>query len=89
MKNSTIIGLVLGFFALIVGMYLKGAPLVSLITNPAAYIIIFVGTAASIFVAFPIEELKKVPKLFKIIFSEPSLLPRQQLIVMFMEWACA
>jgi chemotaxis protein MotA len=87
MKNSTIIGLVLGFGSLIVGMFLKGAPLVSLINNPAAYIIIFVGTAASIFVAFPITELKKVPKLFKIIFSEPVLLPRQQLIVMFMEWA--
>lgn len=87
MKNSTIIGLFLGFASLIVGMFLKGAPLVSLINNPAAYVIIFVGTAASIFVAFPIEELKKVPKLFKILFSEPVLLPRQQLIVMFMEWA--
>jgi chemotaxis protein MotA len=87
MKNSTIIGLVLGFTALFVGMFLKGAPLVSLINNPAAYIIIFVGTAASIFVAFPITELKKVPKLFKIIFAEPVLLPRQQLIGMFMEWA--
>lgn len=87
MKNSTIIGLFLGFVALIVGMFLKGAPLVSLINNPAAYIIIFVGTAASVFVAFPMQDLKKVPQLFKIIFSEPVLLPRQQLIVMFMDWA--
>jgi chemotaxis protein MotA len=87
MKNSAIIGLFLGIFSLIVGMFLKGAPLVSLINNPAAYIIIFVGTAASIFMAFPLSELKKIPQLFKIIFSEPQLLPRQQLIVMFMDWA--
>jgi chemotaxis protein MotA len=87
MKNSTIIGLVLGFSALIVGMFLKGAPLVSLINNPAAYVIIFVGTAASVFMAFPMQDLKKVSQLFRIIFKEPQLLPRQQLIAMFMEWA--
>jgi chemotaxis protein MotA len=87
MKNSTIVGLFLGVFSLIVGMFLKGAPLVSLINNPAAYIIIFVGTAASIFMAFPLSDLKKVPQLFKIIFAEPQLLPRQHHIVMFMDWA--
>lgn len=87
MKNSTILGLTIGLVALIFGMYLKGAPLVSLINNPAAYIIIFVGTAASILMAFPMSDLKKIPKLFKITFSEPVLLPREQLIHMFMEWA--
>ena len=63
MKNSTIIGLILGLVALIFGMYLKGAPLLALITNPAAYIIIIVGTVASICVAFPMSDLKKVPNL--------------------------
>jgi chemotaxis protein MotA len=87
MKNSTIIGLVLGFSALIVGMFLKGAPLVSLINNPAAYVIIFVGTAASVFMAFPMQDLKMVPQVCRVIFSEPQLLPRQQLIIIFMEWA--
>jgi chemotaxis protein MotA len=87
MKNSTIIGLALGFVALIVGMVLKGAPLSSLLTNPAAYVIILGGTAASIFVAFPMSELSKLPKLFGLVFKEPKLLPRQQLIGMFMEWA--
>jgi len=87
MKNSTIIGLVLGLVALIFGMFLKGAPLISLVNNPAAYIIIIVGTVASVCVAFPMSDLKKVPKLFKIVFAEPKLLPRQQVIHMFMEWA--
>ncbi|CAM3912278.1 flagellar motor stator protein MotA [Cohnella lubricantis] len=87
MKNSTIIGLVLGFVALIVGMILKGAPLGSLISNPAAYVIILVGTAASVAVAFPSKDLAKIPKLFKIVFVEPKLLPKMDVIRMFMEWA--
>ncbi len=87
MKNSTIIGLILGLIALLGGMVLKGAPLVSLITNPAAYVIILVGTAASVCMAFPMSDLKKVPKLFKIVFSEPKLVPKEQLISMFMDWA--
>lgn len=87
MKNSTIIGLFLGFFALIVGMLLKGAPLASLITNPAAYVIIIIGTCASVFMAFPMKEIKNIPKLFKITFVEPKLIPRQTIIRMFMEWA--
>lgn len=87
MKNSTVIGLGLGLIALIFGMYLKEAPLISLITNPAAYVIILVGTAASVCVAFPMSDLKKIPKLFKIVFVEPKLVPKEQLISMFMEWA--
>ncbi len=87
MKNSTILGLTIGLVALVFGMFLKGAPIVSLINNPAAYVIIFVGTAASILVAFPMSDLKKIPKLLKITFAEPVLLPREQLIYMFMEWA--
>jgi chemotaxis protein MotA len=87
MKNSTIIGLVLGLVALLVGMVLKKAPLISLVANPAAYVIIIIGTLASIFMAFPMSDLKKVPKLFKIIFVEPQLVAREQLITMFMDWA--
>ncbi|THF77069.1 flagellar motor stator protein MotA [Cohnella fermenti] len=87
MKNSTIIGLILGFFALIVGMILKGAPITALISNPAAYVIILIGTAASVVMAFPSRELSKVPKLFKIIFIEQKLISKQEVITMFMEWA--
>lgn len=87
MKNSTIIGLVLGFVALLVGMILKGAPLGALISNPAAYVIILVGTAASVCVAFPMKDLAKIPKLFKIVFVEPKLLPKTDVIRLFMEWA--
>ncbi|MEK0317637.1 flagellar motor stator protein MotA [Cohnella sp. 56] len=87
MKNSTLIGLLLGLGSLIVGMFLKGAPISSLISNPAAYVIIVLGTVASVCMAFPMRELSKVPKLFKLIFNEPKLLSRQEVIGMFVEWA--
>ncbi|MFB5763597.1 flagellar motor stator protein MotA [Paenibacillus medicaginis] len=87
MQISSIIGLALGIISLVVGMILKGAPVVNLVNNPAAYMIIFVGTAASVFMAFPMSDMKRVPKLFKIIFTEQKLPDRQQLITTFMEWA--
>jgi len=86
MEISTIIGLILGVIAVGVGMVLKGAPLHSLMT-PAAYVIILVGTTASLFVAFPMQEMKKVPKLFKLIFANQRLIEKSTLITMFMEWA--
>ncbi|MBP2002773.1 chemotaxis protein MotA [Paenibacillus shirakamiensis] len=87
MEISTLIGLILGLGAVLVGMLLKGAPLINLVNNPAAYIIIFVGTAASIFIAFPISELKKFPKLLKLLFVKPQMITKPELITLFMEWA--
>ncbi|WP_296863875.1 flagellar motor stator protein MotA [Thermosyntropha sp.] len=52
-------------------MIAKGANIAILI-NPAAIIIIFVGTTAAIFNAFPMKEIKRIPALFKIIFTEPK-----------------
>ncbi|WP_167283042.1 flagellar motor stator protein MotA [Paenibacillus lupini] len=86
MKNSTIIGIVLGLVAVLVGMTLKGAALSNLL-NPAAYMIIVLGTIAAIMIAFPMSELSKVGKLFKIVIKEQQLMPREQLIENFMEWA--
>ncbi len=86
MKNSTIIGIILGLVAVLVGMTLKGAALSNLL-NPAAYMIIVLGTIASVMIAFPMSELSKVGKLFKIAFKEQPLMPREQLIESFMEWA--
>lgn len=86
MEISTIIGLVLGVVAVIWGMILKHAPLNALGT-PAAYVIILVGTAASIFMAFPFSEVKKIPSLIKMIFVKNKLISKSELITMFMEWA--
>lgn len=86
MEKSTYIGVFLGVFAIGFGMMLKGTGPEALI-NPAAFLIIFVGTAASLFVGFPMSDLKKLPQLVKIIFTKQKLIPKRQVIEMFMEWA--
>ncbi|MFF2448119.1 flagellar motor stator protein MotA [Neobacillus sp. NPDC058068] len=69
---STIIGILLALLAIGFGMILKGASL-SALNNPAALLIIFGGTAAALFIAFPLSEIKKFPILLKIAFFEPKL----------------
>jgi chemotaxis protein MotA len=86
MEKSSYIGIVLGFAAVGVGMVFKGASLMAL-WNPAAYLIIFVGTAASLFIGFPMTEIQKFPKLIKIIFTEQKLISKRELINLFMKWA--
>lgn len=87
MEISTLIGIVLGLVALIVGMILKGAPIVNLVNNPAAYVIILVGTFASLFVAFPMAEMKRFPKIIKAMLFPAKMISKEDLIKLFMEWA--
>ncbi|MDR6123792.1 chemotaxis protein MotA [Bacillus sp. SLBN-46] len=68
---SSIIGIILALVAIGLGMVLKGASL-SALYNPAAYLIIFGGTAAAVIIAFPFSEIKKFPILLKIAFLEPK-----------------
>ncbi|MEG6586814.1 flagellar motor stator protein MotA [Dendrosporobacter sp. 1207_IL3150] len=84
MEISTIIGLVLGIAAVLVGMALKGASLSALI-NPAAFMIIFVGTAACLLNGFSIDHIKKFPVLMKKLFKKPELFPKPELLRMFVE----
>lgn len=86
MEKSTIIGLVAGVLAVGVGMVIKGASLSALI-NPAAFLIIIVGTCAAVINAFPMSDLKKVPALFRILFTEQKLPSKRELIKQFMAWA--
>lgn len=86
MEKSTVIGLTLGFMAVGVGMVLKGASLVAL-WNPAAIMIIIVGTAAAVLNAFPMDELRKFPKLIKIIFKEPQVTPKREIVYTFVALA--
>ncbi|MBO8156350.1 MAG: flagellar motor stator protein MotA [Bacillaceae bacterium] len=86
MDKTSLIGLILGLIAVFVGMMLKGVGMVSLI-NPAAFLIIILGTIGAVTIAFPANEIKKVPKLFKIIFREQQLQSNADLIKMFSGWA--
>jgi chemotaxis protein MotA len=62
---SSLIGLLLAIIVIGVGMVLKGTPL-SALNNSAAFLIIFGGTIATIMVAFPFSEFKRIPKLLQI-----------------------
>ena len=86
MDLATVIGVLLGLIAVFVGMVLKGASL-SVLINPAAFLIIIAGTIAAVVTAFPMSELKRVPKLFKILFTEQQLTKPEELIKTFSEWA--
>ena len=78
MEKSTFIGFIGGIAAVGVGMALKGADPHALI-NPAAFLIIFAGTAAAIFNAFPMKEIKHFPKLLKIIFVGREFTQKQEI----------
>lgn len=86
MEKSSVIGIVLAVFAVGLGMILKGASLATLL-NYAAILIIFVGTAASVCIAFPMSDLKKVPKLFGLVFKQRSMMEKKELISIFVDWA--
>lgn len=86
MDKTSLIGLILGLIAVFVGMVLKGVAITSLI-NPAAIVIIIVGTIGAVTIAFPTNEIKKVPTLFRVIFKEQQLKSNAEIISMFSTWA--
>ncbi|MBU8880505.1 flagellar motor stator protein MotA [Bacillus sp. FJAT-29790] len=86
MDKTSLIGLILGVIAVGVGMVLKGVSLAALL-NPAAILIILLGTAATVIIAFPTSEIKRVPKLFGVIFKEQKLMNPVDLIKMISDWA--
>ncbi|RDW15634.1 flagellar motor stator protein MotA [Oceanobacillus chungangensis] len=86
MDISSLIGLILGIVAIGVGMVLKGVSITALI-NPAALLIIILGTIAAVVIAFPTSTLKKVPNYFKIIFTKQKITDSEALILMFTDWA--
>ncbi|AZU64195.1 MotA/TolQ/ExbB proton channel family protein [Neobacillus mesonae] len=83
---SSIFGIILALLVIGFGMILKGAPLASL-NNPAAYLIIFGGTAAALLIAFPFREIKKFPKLIKIALFEPKAPSKAEQIAQLIECA--
>ena len=84
MEQSTIIGVVLGLVAVVGGMVVKGASLTALI-NPAAFMIIILGTVACLFNAFPMDKIKQMPSLFKQLIRLPEMMTKQQLVPLFVE----
>lgn len=64
-----IAGIVIGSLAVVVGMIVKGAN-IAVLLNPAAAIIIFVGTSAAVLNSFPRKEFLNIPRILSALFSE-------------------
>ncbi|KOF09889.1 flagellar motor protein MotA [Planococcus glaciei] len=86
MDKTSWVGVILGFVVLVGGMILKGSDPIAL-WNPAALVIIFGGTIAAVMVAFPMDELKNMPGLFKVLFGGAKIVPIKEMIPTFTEWA--
>lgn len=84
MEKSTVIGLVAGVISVFVGMVIKGAPL-SALANPAAFLIIIGGTVACLFNAFTMEQMSKVPILFKLLLRGNEEKSKGELVKAFVE----
>jgi len=84
LEKSTAIGVFVGLFSVIVGMALKGASPMAL-ANPAAFMIIIGGTIACLFNAFTMDILKNFPNLIKTLFRQPQLMPKIEMLKMFVE----
>ncbi|WP_326513324.1 flagellar motor stator protein MotA [Clostridium intestinale] len=63
------LGIITGFLAIVVGMIVKGTD-VAVLLNPAAAIIILVGTFAAVMNSFPKKDFLKIPKIVSALFSE-------------------
>lgn len=64
-----IIGVITGLLSVVVGMIVKGAD-VSVLLNPAAAIIIIVGTIAAVMNSFPKNEFLQIPKVLGALFRD-------------------
>ncbi|WP_394522687.1 flagellar motor stator protein MotA [Lacrimispora sp. JR3] len=71
MELTTILGVIVGFVAVIGAMIFKHIDF-SVLINPAAFFVIIVGTIATILNSFPGKNMKVIGSLFKILFTKPK-----------------
>jgi chemotaxis protein MotA len=85
MDPLTTTGVVLALVALVGGSILKGAGVASL-ANPAAFVIVFIGTLASSLVQTPKDTFMRAWKIFPWIFR-PPITDADALIAKMVEWS--
>lgn len=85
MDKLTVTGCGLALFALIGGSILKGAG-VSALANPAAFVIVMIGTVAAITIHTPIPTFKHAMSILKWAFKPPAE-DIQGLITQILEWS--
>ena len=81
-----LLGIVMGFVSVVVGMIVKGADAMVLI-NPAAIIIIGIGTAAALINSYPAQDIKRLPKIFGVLFQSKTKTSSKELVDMIMSLA--
>lgn len=68
---GTLLFLIMGFGSLILAYVLEGGHLAGLLIETAA-IIVFGGTFGALGVSFPLKDIKRLPKVFRIAFTESN-----------------
>lgn len=86
MDLTTIIGIIVGFVAVIGAMFFKHISF-DVFLNPAAFFVIFVGTVATIMNSFPGKNLKSVGALFKILLTKQKGITEIEVIKLFVSLA--
>jgi len=84
----SIIGLVSGFAAVIGAMFFKEVPF-SVFLNPAAILVIVLGTIASVMIATPPSELKNIGKLFGVVFGKQRFITPATAITKLVDYSKA
>jgi chemotaxis protein MotA len=85
MDRLSVIGIVLAIAAITGGSVLKGAGLSGL-WSPAAFVIVILGTIASILIQTPIHTFKRALAIFRWVFRPPSS-DRRAMITQLVEWS--
>ena len=85
MDILSLVGLILAFVAIMVGAVLKGTGISALLSS-AAFMIVVVGTIASICVQTPLNVMKHALKILPWIFRPPYV-KRDELIKKIVEWS--
>ena len=84
MELTSLIGVIVGIAAVVGAMIFKHISF-AVLANPAAIFVIFVGTAATILISFPGENLKILGALFKILFTKQKLISDVEIIDLMIE----
>lgn len=66
-----IIGIIVGLFALLTGLFIKGVN-AAILVNGEAIIVIIVGTIAAVMNSFTKSEFLNIPKLFGVLFKDKA-----------------
>lgn len=84
MELTTLIGVIVGVIAVVGAMIFKHISF-SVFLNPAAFFVIFVGTAATILNSYPGGNLKNLGSLFKILFIKQKSISELEIIEMMID----